>query len=140
MQNLLKEFIERGQMEPSDREWASLAFFVLKKKKGELRLVVNYRGLNEQPKHDSYSLPFMEPLSQKQAQKRIFAVLDLENGCHQMRLHENSRACTAMSTSLRPGQWRELPMGGKNGNSVFRPTHDAGSGGICAGLRWPVRG
>ena len=48
MKKLLAEFIERGWMEPSNSEWASQAFIMLKKEKGEWRLVVDYRGLNEQ--------------------------------------------------------------------------------------------
>ena len=48
MKKLLAEFIERGWIELSDSEWASPAFLVPKKEKGEWRLVVDYRGLNEQ--------------------------------------------------------------------------------------------
>ena len=57
MKKLLAEFIERGWIEPSDYEWTSPAFIVPKKEKGEWRLLVDYRGLNEQTEHDSYSLP-----------------------------------------------------------------------------------
>ena len=56
MKKLLAEFIERGWIEPSDSHWASPAVIVSRKEKGEWRLVVDYRGLNEQTKHDSYSL------------------------------------------------------------------------------------
>ena len=45
MKKLLAEFIERGWIEPCDSEWASPAFIVPKKEKGEWRLVVDYRGL-----------------------------------------------------------------------------------------------
>ena len=41
MKKLLAEFIERGWIEPSDSEWASPAFIVPKKEKGEWRLVVD---------------------------------------------------------------------------------------------------
>ena len=105
MKKLLAEFIERGWIEPSDSEWASPAFIVLKKEKGEWRLVVDYRGLNEQTEHDSYSLPLIDSILQKQQKKRIFTVLDLKHGYHQMPLHPDSRPCTAMSTPLGPMQW-----------------------------------
>ena len=48
MKKLLKAFIARGWIEPSDSEWASPAFIVPKKEKGKWRLVVDYRGLKEQ--------------------------------------------------------------------------------------------
>ena len=91
-----------------------------KKEKGEWRLVVDYPGLNEQTEHDAYSLPLIDSILQKQARKRIFTVLDLKHGYHQMPLHEDSRACTAMSTPLGPMQWKVVPMGAKNGNAAFQ--------------------
>ena len=119
MKKLLAEFIERGWIEPSDSEWASPAFIVPKKEKGEWRLVVDYRGLNEQTEHDSYSLPLIDTILQKQQKKRIFTVLDLKHGYHQMPLHPDSRPCTAMSTPLGPMKWKVVPMGAKNGNAAF---------------------
>ena len=119
MKKLLAEFIERGWIEPSDSEWASPAFIVPKKEKGQWRLVVDYRGLNEQTEHVSYSLPLIDTILQKQQKKRIFTVLDLKHGYHQMLLHPDSRPCTAMSTLLGSMQWKVVPMGAKNGNTAF---------------------
>ena len=110
--------------EPSDSEWASPAFIVPKKEKGEWRLVVDYRGLNEQTEHDSYSLPLIDTILQKQQKKRIFTVLDLKHGYHQMPLQPASRPCTAMSTPLGPMQWKVVPMGAKNGNAAFQRMMD----------------
>ena len=120
MKKLLAEFIERGWMEPTNSEWASPAFIVPKKEKGEWRLVVDYRGLNEQTEHDSYSLPLIDTILQKQQKTRIFTVLDLKHGYHQMPLHPDCRPCTAMSTPLGPMQWKVVPMGAKNGNAAFQ--------------------
>ena len=120
MKKLLKKFTERGWIEPSDSRWASPAFIAHKKEKGEWRLVVDYWGLNEQTEHDSYSLPLIDTILQKQASKRIFTVLDLKHGCQQMPLHEQSRAGTAMRTPLGPMQWKVVPIGANNGNAVFQ--------------------
>ena len=113
MEKLLKEFIERGWIEPSDSEWARPAFIMPRKGKGHWRLVVDYQGLNEQTEHDSYSLRLIDTILQKQARKRIFSVLDLKYGHHRMPLHEDSRACKAMSRPLGPMQWKVVPMGGR---------------------------
>ena len=120
MRKLLMEFVERGWIEASDSEWASPAFINPKKEKGELRFVVDYRGLNEQTEHDSYSLPLIDSILQKQQKKHIFTVLDLKHGYHKMPLHEYSRPCTAMSTPLEPMQWKVVPIGAKNGNASFQ--------------------
>ena len=120
MKKLSAEFIERDWIEPSDSEWASPAFIVRKKEKGEWRLVVDYRGLNEQTEHDSYSLPLINTILQKQQKKRNFTVLDLRHGYQQMLLHPDSRPCTVMSTPLRLMQWKVVPMGAKNGNGALQ--------------------
>ena len=102
MEKILPEFIERGWLEPCHSDWASPCFVVPKKVAGEWRLVVDYRGLNAQTQHDSYTLPLIEDVLQKQHWRTIFTVIDLKHGYHQMPLAEESRACTAMSTPLGP--------------------------------------
>ena len=104
MEKILREFIERGWLEPCHSEWASPCFVVPQKVAGEWRLVVDYRGLNAQTQHDSYTLSLIEDMLQKQHRRRIFTVIDLKHGYHQMPLAEESRAFTAMSTPLGPLQ------------------------------------
>ena len=120
MEKILRDFIERGWLEPCHSEWASPCFVVPKKVAGEWRLVVDYRGLNAQTQHDSYTLPLIEDMLQKQHRRRIFTVIDLKHGYHQMPLAKESRACTAMSTPLGPLQWKVMPMGVTNGNAAFQ--------------------
>ena len=120
MEKILRDFIERGWLEPCHSEWASPCFVVPKKVASEWRLVVDYRGLNAQTQHDSYTLPLIEDMLQKQHRRRIFTVIDLKHGYQQMPLAEESRACTAMSTPLGPLQWKVMPMGVTNGNAAFQ--------------------
>ena len=61
-----------------------------------------------------------EPCPSTPQNKRIFTVLDLKHGYHQMPLHPDSRPCTAMSTPLGPMQGKVVPMGAKNGNAAFQ--------------------
>ena len=120
MEKILRDFIERGWLEPCHSEWTSPCFVVPKKVAGEWRLVVDYRGLNAQTQHDSYTLPLIEDMLQKQHRRRIFTVIDLKHGYHQMPLAQESRACTAMSTPLGPLRWKVMPMGVTNGNAAFQ--------------------
>ena len=82
--------------------------------------MVDYRGLNAETQHDSYTLPLIEEMLQKQFRRRIFTVIDLKHGYHPMPLAEESRACTAMSTPLRRSEWKVMPMGVTNGNVAFQ--------------------
>ena len=120
MEKILPDFIGRGWLEPCHSEWASPCFVVPKKVAGEWRLVVDDRGLNRQTQHDSYTLPLIEDMLQKQHRRRIFTVIDLKHGYHQMPLAEECRACTAMSTPFGPLQRKVMPMGVTNGNAAFQ--------------------
>ena len=120
MEKILREFIERDWSEPCHSDWASLCFVVPKKVAGEWRLVVNYRGLNTQTQHDSYTLRLIEEILQKQHRRTTFGVIDLKHDFHQMPVADESRACTAMSTPLGSLQWKVMPMGVTNGNAAFQ--------------------
>ena len=120
MEKILREFIGGGWPEPCHSEWASPCFVVPEKVAREWRLVVNYCGLNAQTQHDSYTLPLIEDMLQKQHQQRIFTVIDLKHDYHPMPLAEESRACTAMSTPLGPLRWKVMPMNVTNGNAAFQ--------------------
>ena len=139
MRRLLAEFIERGSIEPSDSEWASPAFIVPKKEKGEWRLVVDYRGLNEQTEHDSYSLPLIDSILQKQQKKRIFTVLDLKHGYHQMPLHPDSRALHSDVDAAGAHAVESGAYGRQEWQRCF-PAHDGGPTRSCPGLCRSLRG
>ena len=119
-EKILRVFIERGWLELCHSEWAFPCFVVPKKVAGEWRLVVDYRGPNTQTQHDSYTLPLIEDMLQKQHRWRISTMIDVKHGYHQMPLAEESRACTAMSTPLGPLPWNVMPMGVTNGNAAFQ--------------------
>ena len=80
MEKFVREFIDRGWLEPCHSEWAFPWFVVPRKVAGELRLVVEYRGLNAQTQHDSYKLPHIEDMLQKPFRRRIFTVIGLKHG------------------------------------------------------------
>ena len=124
LKKTIDEFKQRGWIEPSFSEWGAPAFVVPKKQKGEWRMVVDYRALNTMTKHDSYGLPLISELLQKQTRRRMFTVLDMKKGYHQMPLDEASRPCTAMTTPSGLWQWKVMPMGAKNGNAAFQRMMD----------------
>ena len=84
MEKILQQFIDRGWLEPCDSEWFSCCFIVPKNVAGEWRLVGDYRGQKAQTQHDSYTLPLIVHMLQKQFRQRIFTVIDLKHGYHQM--------------------------------------------------------
>ena len=109
-----------GWLEPSFSDWGSPCFVVPKKVAHDWRLVVDYRALNQSTVHDAYELPLIADMLHKHCHKRLFTVLDMKKGYHQMPLDPSSRPHTAMATHIGLLQWRVMPMGAKNGNSAFQ--------------------
>ena len=125
MVKTMTEFMERGWMDQCSSEWACPCFVVSEKVVGEWRLVLDCRDLNSESHHNAYPLPLINNLLQKQQGKRIFTIVDLRHGYHQMPLVESSQDSTAMLTPFALMRWKVMPLGLKNGNAQFqRMTED----------------
>ena len=88
------------------------------------RLVIDFRYPNSQTREDQAPLPLIEDMLEKHESHRIFSVLDLKHGFHQMPLHPDDRYLTAMPTPFGTLQWKVLPMGVKNGPAQFQRLMD----------------
>ena len=117
---LTDEIIKDGKIEPGISPWNSPSFPVPKKKPGEYRLVEDFRRLNDNTVDDAHPLPRIEDILQRQGVFKIWSVLDLKDGYHQMPLKEEHRYLTCMSTPRGTYQWKVLVMGLKNGNAMFQ--------------------
>ena len=115
----------RGWIEPCPAsEWASNGFVVPKKEKGNWRLVVDYHQFNEAILPDAHLLPLVENMLEKHSKHKMFTIVDLSKGFHQIPLHPESRAKTAMNSAGKRYQWRVMPKGIKNGPAIFQQVMD----------------
>ena len=57
----LSEYMDNGWIRPSTSPWGA-PVIVIKKKTGELRIVIDYRLLNKQTRVDSYPIPRIDEL------------------------------------------------------------------------------
>jgi hypothetical protein len=117
---LIDKLVADGRVEPGAGPWSSPSFPVPKKKPGEYRLVVDYRALNAATVDDAHPLPRIEEVLQRQGRHRMWSVLDLRDGFHQVPLKEESRNYTCMSTPRGTMRWKVLVMGLKNSSAVFQ--------------------
>ena len=107
-------------------EWCSAPFTVTKPPPADQtsihawRLVVVYRALNAATVPDAHPLPLIEKEIAARAKGKLFTVLDLRHGFHQMPLRKEDRHLTAMCTPCGTVQWTVLPMGLKNAPSMFQ--------------------
>ena len=117
---IVEDFLAPGWIEPCRAsEWASNGFVGPKKEKGKWRLVVDYRQLNQATLPDAHPLPLIINMLENQSKHKIFTIVDLSKGFHQIRLHPESRAKTAMNLAGKRYEWRVMPMGIKNGPAFF---------------------
>jgi hypothetical protein len=129
LQLFVDDLLEKQWIELSDSPWVSNVFGVPKKdqKTGKqqsraewirsgdptspIRWVVDYRYLNSQTLVPKIPLPNIEELFDRMARARVYSLLDLASGYHQMRVKQATRPYTAFRTGSETYQWCVAPMG-----------------------------
>jgi hypothetical protein len=117
---LIKEKIVR----PSNSPYNSPLWVVPKKLdasgKKKVRLVVDYRKLNNKTKDDKFPIPNIEDILSKLGQATYFSSLDLASGFHQIEVRESDIPKTAFSTESGHWEFTRMPFGLKNGPPTFQ--------------------
>ena len=68
-----------GCIEPSVSEWAS-PIVLVRKPNGEIRMCIDYRGLNKRTARDPYPLPRIDRILRTVCQGKFFTRIDLKSG------------------------------------------------------------
>ena len=106
----ITELLAAGFIRPSTSEWGAPVLFV-KKKTGELRLCVDYRGLNKVTRRARYPLPKIDEIFDQLKEGRVFSRLDLKSGYHQMRIAPKDVHKTAFVSDSGHYEWLVAPFG-----------------------------
>ncbi|NBK22820.1 MAG: hypothetical protein EOM68_12415, partial [Spirochaetia bacterium] len=118
----LDDLLAKGLIEPISSPFGAPVLFV-KKKKGELRLCIDYRKLNSVTIKNAYPLPRIDELLDHLHGARVFSSLDLHSGYHQCRVREGDEEKTAFRTQFGSYQFKVLSFGlcfQRMMNDVFR--------------------
>ena len=114
IRDTIKKQEASGIIRPSNSNWAANPV-VVKKKSGEDRVCIDYRGLNGVTVNpDSYMLPRIDDTLDALAGSNFFCTLDLIQGYHQVELEEESKHKTAFHAPYcNPTQWEYnyMPFG-----------------------------
>ena len=94
----LEENLKSGRIQPSKSPMASPVFFV-KKKDGSLRLVQDYRKLNDMTIKNSYPLPLISDIINKLRKAKYFTKLDIRWGYNNVRIKEGDEWKAAFRTN-----------------------------------------
>ena len=113
MVEVVREWEAQGKV-----EWSSPAFLV-PKKNGKWRGVVDFRALNEATVGDSHPLPRIEDILVRQGGRSMYTIMDLKDAFHKYPA-PLSRPLTCTSTPIGTKQWCVVVMGLKNGVPIFQ--------------------
>jgi hypothetical protein len=127
----LNELMDMGFIRLSFSPWGCPALFV-KKKDQSLRLCVDYRPLNAVTIKNKYPLPYIDILFDQLAGAKIFSMVDLCSGYHQIKIRLEDVPKTAFSTRYKLYEYLVMSFGLTNApthfmyrmNSVFMPESD----------------
>ncbi|KAB5587857.1 Retrotransposable element Tf2 [Ceratobasidium theobromae] len=105
--------------EPSTSPAGAPVMFV-KRADGRLRLVVDYRRLNNITIKNRYALPRQDELIEKLKHAKIFTKLDLRNGFNNVCIKEGDEWKTAFRTKYVHFEYTVMPFGLTNAPAVFQ--------------------
>ena len=113
VQDYVEELLKLGVVRPSKSKFNS-PIFVVKKKDGGLRIVQDFRAINQQTLVDKYSMRDVQECIDEigRAGSTIFSTIDLTSGFWQMMLNPECRKYTAFTLpGLGQFEWNASPMG-----------------------------
>ncbi|GBG93019.1 hypothetical protein CBR_g58181 [Chara braunii] len=127
----LDELLEKGWIRASSSPFGAPALFV-PKKEGELRMCIDYRGLNAITVKNAEPLPRIDDLLDRVQGCKYFTKIDLKSGYHQIEVHPDDRYKTAFRTRYGHYEFIVMPFGLTNApatfqrcmNDLFRPWLD----------------
>ena len=98
LDRFLEENIKKGYIVPSKSPMASPVFFV-KKKDGKLRLIQDYRKLNDISIKNRYPLPLAADIINRLKEAKVFTKFDVRWGYHNVRIKDGDEWKAAFVTN-----------------------------------------
>ena len=118
----LDEYINKALKNGWIRESQSPAgapILFVPKKNGELRLCVDYRGLNAITIKNRYPLPLISELLDRLSGFMVFSKLDLRDAYYRIRIREGDEWKTAFRTRYGHFEYLVMPFGLTNAPATF---------------------
>jgi hypothetical protein len=129
----IDDMLHKGIIEPSMSPWSSSVLVQKNTKDGSIkyRFCVDYRALNAIPKPDAYPISNIVDTLDSMGHSKIFSVLDMASGYHQIKIKPEDREKTAFSCHRRHYQFVKMPFGLNNAPATYQRCVDV----ILMGLK-----
>ncbi len=121
---LIKDMLDQGVIQESNSPWNS-PLFLVPKKDGTPRSVIDLRGVNEVTVDDHCPLPILRDLLMwLSIGNKAFSSLGLLSGYWQLPIAPESREVTAFSTPNGHFEWTGMPFWYKRATAHFSEDHE----------------
>ena len=108
--DMVEDLLRRDIIRPSTSAWNS-PIVLVKKKNGDMRMCIDFRGLNSITKRISYPIPETKHLLDCLSGSSFFSSLDLSSAYYQCEILEKHREFTAFSTRRGHFEFNRMPFG-----------------------------
>ncbi len=115
----LQALLDQGIIERSEATWG-FPLIPVRKKDGGIRLVVDYRKLNQVTVTLPFYMPTITEITDKLGNAKYFSKIDLTKGFYQIPLDINSRDKTTFISPMGKFRFTRLPFGLKNAPATFQ--------------------
>lgn len=110
IREITDNLLERGIIKPSSSAYCARVVPV-RKKNGNMRLCVDLRPLNARVMKQKYPFPLIEDCLARLGNKKVFTLLDLRDGFHQIKVHPEYTKYFAFATPDGQFEYTRLPFG-----------------------------
>ncbi|KAL1109929.1 hypothetical protein AAG570_014130 [Ranatra chinensis] len=124
----IKLMLEQGVIRKSVSPFCSPLWVVPKPDASDgtprYRVVVDFRELNKRTRTERYPLPRLEEMLDRMNGAKVFSILDLKAGYHQIRMHPGDVEKTAFQFERGKYEYLRMPFGLKTAPTTFQRLMD----------------
>jgi len=102
-----------------ESDWVSPMVVQEKKAKGEIRICIDLRKLNDACVHDPFPTPFKDEVLENVRGQEANSFTDGFSGYHQMKIELEDRSNTTFAIELGCFQYTVMPFGLNNAPAIF---------------------